>query len=121
MRWLIWKLLRKHKNPTLRNTVEVSKSPTPKSGTAEWKHVLTASLELNSMAPSDDVVLHAFDLFRDDLYGPCAERVHQMADLYAEISADVAALRALAPELIDRAMTRHPYEFAHIIDHKEDF
>lgn len=85
----------------------------------EWERVLTASLEQNSAAPSDDAILHAFDLYCDALYAPFQERRQEMMELHGEIVADVAALQARVPDLIERAMSRHPFEFSHILEHKE--
>ena len=121
MFWLIRKLLRRRRKvPVPGNAIKASTLSAPRPAKPEWKRVLTASLEQNSIAPSDEVILHSFDLYRDDLYGPCLDRRHRMADLYAEICADVAALRSLVPALVERATSRHPFEFTRIIDHEED-
>lgn len=118
--WLAKRVFSRRKRKVDRNTAAVP-APTPASRPVrpEWEHVLTASLEQNCTAPPDEVVLHSFDLYRDALYAPCLERRHEMADLYVGITADIAALQASAPALVERAVARHPYEFAHIIDHKE--
>lgn len=116
MLWLIRKLLRKRRaKPADGQAVDAPRHPArPAKVRPEWEAALTASLEQNSLAPSEEVILHAFDLYRDDLYGPFMERRREAADLFAEIVADVANLQALVPNLIERAMTRHPFEFSHI-------
>jgi hypothetical protein len=118
MLFLIWKLLRKRKKKPApeKEVVEAQRPPAPRKGRPEWEAVLTASLEQNCLAPSEDVILHAFDLYRDELYGPFMERRRQSADTFAEIVADVASLQALVPDLIERAMARHPFEFSRLID-----
>ena len=85
----------------------------------EWERVLTASLEQNSAAPSDDAILHAFDLYCEALYAPFQERRQEMIELHGEIVADVSALQARVPDLIERAMSRHPFEFSYILEHKD--
>jgi hypothetical protein len=121
MLFLIWKLLRKRKKKPApeKAAAEAQRPPAPRKGRHEWEAVLMASLEQNCLAPSEDVILYAFDLFRDELYGPFMERRRQSAELFADIVADVASLQALVPDLIERAMSRHPFEFSHIIEHKE--
>lgn len=90
----------------------------PKS--PDWKNVLTESLRFNCLAPSDEAVLHAFDLYSHDLYAPFHERQQQMAGLYAGIAANFGELQALIPQVIERAMARNPWEFSHIIEHKTE-
>jgi len=99
---------------------EVRLVPFARARKPEWQRVITSSLEQNCMAASSEAVLHAFDLYSEDLFAPCIELERRMADSFAKISAAVAELQALAPDLIDRAMSRHPYEFSHVIERKED-
>ncbi len=120
--WLTRKLFSPRKGNTERgDTVgNASAAATPKRPVKpEWQRVLMASMEQNSVAPSDDVILHSFDLYRDDLYAPFLDRRRQMAGLHAAISADVAALNALVPDLIERAMSRHPFEFSRTLERQE--
>lgn len=119
----IWLLTRKRsaRSKMKPEPREAPATPTETLGSIaqDWQRVLMASLDQNSVAPSDDVILHAFDLFCDELYAPFFERRRLMAELHAEISAEIAALQALEPGLIERAIARHPFEFSHIIEHKE--
>ena len=98
--------------------------PTPRAAKrnprAEWEEVLLESMERNALAPTDEVILHAFDLYRDILFEPVTNRRMAAANLYAEIVAKVAKLQALVPGLVERAGARHPFEFSRIIDHKEE-
>jgi hypothetical protein len=90
------------------------------SQSPEWRVVLTESLRRNSIAPSDEAVLHAFDLYGGDLYAPFHERRQEMATHYAQIAAGFNELQALIPDVIERAMARDPWEFFHIIDHEPE-
>jgi hypothetical protein len=120
MFFLIRKLLGKRKKrPAGEKPAEPPRPAASPKPRPEWEKTLVASLEANNLAPSEEVILHAFDQFKDELYGPIDERRLQLNDLYSEILADIAALKALAPDLVDRAMARHPFEFAHVIEHKE--
>lgn len=85
-----------------------------------WERVLTESMRLNCVAPSEEAVLHAYDLYRDGLYASHWAREKAIASNYADIAAEVATLRALVPSMIERAMARHPYEFTHLIDHTKE-
>lgn len=119
--WLTRKLFSSRKGKPQRDET-AGAAPPPKADRPvrpDWERVLTASLEQNSVAPSEDVILHSYDLYCQALYEPLQERRHRIAQLYAEIAADIAALQALAPDLIQRAVTRHPFEFANILENKE--
>jgi len=98
---------------TVGQSASASQSP-------EWRVVLTESLRRNSIAPSDEAVLHAFDLYSGDLYAPFHERRQEMAKHYAQIAAGFNELQALIPDVIERAMARDPWEFSHIIDHEPE-
>jgi hypothetical protein len=120
MFFLIRKLLGKRKKkPAGEKPIEPPRSVASRKPRPEWEKTLVASLEVNNLAPSEEVILHAFDLYKDELFGPIEERRLQLTDLYSEILAEIAALKALAPDLVERAMARHPFEFSHIIEHKE--
>lgn len=115
MLWLIKKLLwRRKPKPAPYEAAQTPRLTTSRKDRAEWEATLLGSLEQNNLAPSEEVILHAFDLYRECLYGPLTERRLVVADLYAEIVADVASLQALVPDLIERAMARHPFEFSQI-------
>jgi len=91
-------------------------NPIARQEGANWKGVLTASLEQNCLAPADEVIVHAFDLYQDELYAPLLAHQHEIAVLYGEITAGVAGLQALVPDLVERAMARHQWEFSQYID-----
>lgn len=120
MIFLIRKLFRRRR-PKVVAAVPSDPPPAakPRKPRPEWEKTLLASLEINSLAPSEEVILHAFDQYKDDLYAPVTERRRARSELYSEILADVAGIKALAPDLVDRAMARHPFEFSHLIEHKE--
>lgn len=88
--------------------------------TPEWKDVLTESLRSNCLAPSEEAVLHAYDLYCRDLYAPFHSRRQEMADRFSELNAEFADLQAIIPGVIERAMARDPWEFSHIIDHEPE-
>lgn len=95
---------------TVGQSASASQSP-------EWRVVLTDSLRRNCLAPSDEAVLHAYDLYCRDLYAPFHSRRQEMADRFSELNAEFADLQAVIPRVIERAMARDPWEFSHIIDH----
>ncbi len=86
----------------------------------EWKGVLTDSLVRNCVAPSDEAILHAFDLYCRDLYAPFYARQQEMADLFSEVNAAFADLQGIIPDVIERAMARDPFEFSHVIEHNPE-
>ena len=87
----------------------------------EWEQVLTASLKENSLAPSDEVILHAFDLFCDELNAPFEQRRLLMAAHFSKIAAGFAQVQSLAPEMVERAAAKHRLELDRFIDKKGDF
>lgn len=84
----------------------------------DWVLVLTASLQGSCAAPADELILHAFDLYCDDLHAPFREHQRKLAGLHSDICTGVAQLQALAPEMVQRAMARHRIEFDHFIEDK---
>ena len=88
---------------------------------AEWEEVLTASLKENALAPSEEVILHAFDLYCDELNAPFLERRHAMNGHLSEIVARFAKVQALAPDMVERAAAKHKLELHRFIDKKDDF
>ena len=86
----------------------------------EWLLVLRESLVRNCLAPSEEAILRAYELYCEALYAPFWAREKQMANRYADIARDVAALQALFPKRFERAAARNPWEFAHLIDHNSE-
>lgn len=120
--WLAKKLLRRRKGKAARAAVPapaVAPPFAPRLTRPEWKRELTDSMVRNCEAPPEEVILHAHDLYCDEVYGPILEGRREMADLHAELSADIEALEASAFDVMERARARHPFEFARIIEHKE--
>lgn len=87
----------------------------------EWVEVLTQSLKENSLAPSDEVILHAFDLYCDELNAPFLERRHAMNGHLSDIISSFAKVQALAPDMVERAAAKHKLELHRFIDKKDDF
>ena len=87
----------------------------------EWEQVLTASLKENSLAPSDEVILHAFDLFCDELNAPFEQRRLLMAAHFSKIAACFAQVQSLAPDMVERAAAKNRLELDRFIDKKGDF
>lgn len=115
----IWKRKRKVVNaPAESSPSLIHKSKEEK--TPCWEVALISSLKDNCLAPADEVILHAFDLYCEELNAPFLARQHKMAGLYSEIAVGIAQLQALAPDMVERAMARHPYELAYFIDQKKE-
>ena len=76
----------------------------------EWEAVLTSSLRENCLAPADEVILHAFDLYCDELNKPVRERQRRMAGLFSEVTTEFAQLQSLAPDMVERAAAKHRLE-----------
>jgi len=116
---------RKKKRPTLDQKPEAKAEPETKVAAKrqepEWEQVLTASLKENSLAPSDEVILHAFDLFCDELNAPFEQRRLLMAAHFSKIAAGFAQVQSLAPEMVERAAAKHRLELDRFIDKKGDF
>jgi hypothetical protein len=87
----------------------------------EWVEVLTQSLKENALAPSEEVILHAFDLYCDELNAPFVERRHAMNGHLSDIVASFAKVQALAPDMVERAAAKHKLELHRFIDKKDDF
>lgn len=115
----IWQRWKRKPKPADDPVAEAPRIAAPRKTRPEWQVALLSSMEANCIAPSEEAILHAFDLYRDELYAPIMERRLAMANLVADIAADVAGLQALVPDLIERAMARHPFEFSHIINKRE--
>ena len=116
---------RKKKRPTLDQKPQPKPEPETKVAAKqqepEWEQVLTASLKENSLAPSDEVILHAFDLFCDELNAPFEQRRLLMAEHFSKIAAGFAQVQSLAPDMVERAAAKHRLELDRFIDKKGDF
>ena len=102
-----------------RKTAEPADEPLPISTQRripEWEVVLTSSLRENCLAPADEVILHAFDLYCDELNKPFHERQRRMAGLFSEVTTEFAQLQSLAPDMVERAAAKHRLELNHFID-----
>lgn len=86
----------------------------------EWENVLTSSLRENCLAPADEVILHAFDLYCDELNKPVHERQRRMAGLFSEVTTEFAQLQSLAPDMVERAAAKHRLELNHSTASKGD-
>lgn len=76
----------------------------------KWEGVLTQSLKENALAPSDEVILHAYNLYCDELNAPFVKRRRAMNERFSNVIAEFAALQALAPDMIERAAAKHRLE-----------
>lgn len=86
----------------------------------QWEQVLTESLKENALAPSDEVILHAFDLYCDELNAPFEARRHAMNGHLSNIIAGFAKVQALAPGMVERAAAKHKLELHRFIDQKDE-
>jgi hypothetical protein len=77
----------------------------------DWEIVLTSSLKDTCLAPSEEVILHAYDLHCEALFEPHREREREILRARAKVFSGLAELRAIAPDLVERVMTRHQLEF----------
>ena len=85
---------------------------------SEWEEVLTQSLKENALAPSDEVILHAFDFYCDDFNAPFVKRRRAMNERFSNVIAEFAALQALAPDMIERAAAKHRLELDRFLEKK---
>lgn len=112
---LLLKLLSRRKaRPASGPEPESPRTAPPQKPTPEWNPVLFGSLKANNLAPSEETILHAYDLFLGELYRLIDERKIIITDLDADIVALVARLWALAPEFFERAIARYPSEFSQL-------
>lgn len=115
MLFLLWKLLKPRKaRPASEPAPETPRTTPSRKPRPEWNPVLLGSLDTNNLAPSDETILHAYDLYLAELYRLIDERGLIITDLGADIVALVACLQALAPDLVERAKARHPFEFSQL-------
>jgi len=80
---------------------------------ADWKTPLTASLDQNCIAPSEDAILYASEIFFDELNAPIVTLETELASLYADLVDHVAALNALAPDMMERAISHNAIDLIH--------
>lgn len=72
---------------------------------ANWKEMITAPLEMNCLAPSDEAIGLAYDLFCEELFAPFQAREADMAALYADVLGGVGDLQLLAPDLLEEVLS----------------
>lgn len=119
-------ILRRKKKPENDHVSQNVWPETPKQGVPtaarkpEWVEVLTQSLKENALAPSEEVILHAFDLYCDELNAPFVERRHAMNGHLSNIVASFAKVQALAPDMVERAAAKHKLELHRFIDKKDN-
>lgn len=90
------------------------------AGTSEWEEVLTASLRKNALAPAEEVILHAFDLYCEELNAPFNERRRLMSERFSNIAAGFARIQSLAPDMVERAAAKNRLELNRFINHTGD-
>lgn len=73
--------------------------------TPDWRTMITAPLELNCLAPSDEALGVAFDLYSDAVAAPFHDRHADMATLYADILGGIADLQIIAPDLLEEILS----------------
>lgn len=110
---------------------KASPSPEPKTKPAmqvatkpdvpAWQQVLTASLKANALAPAEEVILHAYDLYCEELNAPLNERRRLMSERFSNIASGFARIQAVAPDMVERAAAKHRLELNRFVDHKEEF
>jgi len=86
-----------------------------------WQQVLTASFKANALAPSEEVILHAFDLYCEELNAPFNERRQMMSERFSNITSGFAHIQSLAPDMVERAAAKHRLELSRFVDHKGNF
>lgn len=115
MLFLLWKLIKPRKGRPPSDPAPEAPGKTPsRKPKPEWNPVLLGSMETNNLAPSEETILYAYDLFLAELYCLVDERSLIITNLRADIVALAARLNALAPDLVERAMARHPFEFSQL-------
>lgn len=110
---------------------KVSPSPEPKAKPATqvaakrdvpaWQQVLTASLKANALAPSEEVILHAYDLYCEELNAPFNKRHQLMSERFSNIASGFARIQSLAPDMVERAAAKHRLELNRFVVNKGDF
>ncbi|WP_171136509.1 hypothetical protein [Ruegeria sp. HKCCC1038] len=86
-----------------------------------WQQVLTASLKANALAPSEEVILHAYDLYCEELNAPFNERRRLMSERFSNIASGFARIQSLAPDMVERAAAKHRLELNRFVENKWDF
>jgi len=86
-----------------------------------WEQVLTASLKANALAPAEEVILHAFDLYCEELNAPFNERRLLMSQRFSKIATGFAHIQSLAPDMVERAAAKHRLELNRSIEPRRGF
>ncbi|MEP3296781.1 MAG: hypothetical protein ABJO27_09940 [Pseudoruegeria sp.] len=73
----------------------------PMINPSDWRAMITAPMEANCLAPSDEALGAAFDLYCDALAAPFRLNDAAMAELYAEVVGGIADLQIIAPDLLE--------------------
>ena len=102
--------------PKVKPAIQVAKD----RQTPAWEQVLTASLKENALAPAEEVILHAFDLYCEELNAPFNERRRLMSERFSNISTGFARIQSLAPDMVERAAAKHRLELNRFVNHKGD-
>lgn len=71
----------------------------------DWHDLITKPMEDNCLAPSDEALGLAYDLYCETLDAPFHDSEAEMADHYAEIMGGIADLQIIAPELLDEILS----------------
>lgn len=71
----------------------------------DWRAMITEPMETNSLAPSDEALGFAFDLYSDEFLEPFAEQHAEMAAITADIVGGIADLQIIAPDLLDDVLS----------------
>jgi len=71
----------------------------------DWRSMITEAMEENCLAPSDEALGLAFDLYSDELFEPFAEQHAEMAAITADIVGGIADLQIIAPDLLDEVLS----------------
>lgn len=96
-----------------RNAVEKKEATASKAKTTpEWEQVLLQSMVQHCQAPTEEVILHSFDLFMEDYNAPFRVRQAQLARLRVELKAKTAKLQSMVPDVVDRALARSTEDFS---------
>lgn len=99
-------------NPVLTDEDYTEGTADPLVNPPDWKSLITAPMEANCLAPSDEALGLAFDLYCDVLAAPFNERQADMATLYADIFGGIGDLQIIAPDLLEDVMSPDEEEYA---------
>lgn len=71
----------------------------------DWRDLITAPMEENCLAPSDEALGLAFDRYCDVLHAPFHESEAEMAAVYADIVGGIADLQIIVPDLLEEILS----------------